>query len=59
MVQNQYKGVLKMDRKIHCDVSECVYHDGECTCTADCIKVDCTAPSDTCDAKCSTYKYRE
>ena len=45
-----------MDRKIHCDVSDCVYHDGDCTCTAECISVNCTAPSDTCDAKCSTYR---
>ncbi len=45
-----------MDRKIHCEVDNCVYHDGDCTCTADSIDVNCTAPSDTCDAKCSTFK---
>ena len=45
-----------MDRRIHCDVDNCIYHDGECECTADSISVDFTAETDSCDAKCSTFK---
>ncbi|MBE6827601.1 MAG: DUF1540 domain-containing protein [Ruminococcaceae bacterium] len=45
-----------MKRKIKCDVSNCIYHGGNCECTADCISVDFSSPSDSCEAKCSTYE---
>lgn len=45
-----------MKRKIKCDVENCVFHDGISECTADSIKVNCTSPSDSCDAQCSTFK---
>ena len=45
-----------MKRKIKCDVSNCIYHDGKCECTAESISVNCSAPSDSCDAQCSTFE---
>lgn len=59
LTQNHKKEYTIMKNRIKCDVENCVYHDGECECTADSISVDTSAPSDSCDAKCSTYKCHE
>lgn len=44
---------------ISCDVRNCVYHDGSCYCTADCISV---GPSNACSSAetlCATFKHKE
>ena len=38
---------------VHCDVHNCVYHDGECYCTANAIAV---APTGHDHSSCATYK---
>lgn len=45
-----------MDRKIKCDASNCIYHDGECTCTAKTVNVDWAKNCNCKEAKCSTFK---
>ncbi|MBQ5995506.1 MAG: DUF1540 domain-containing protein [Clostridia bacterium] len=45
-----------MKRKIKCDVEDCVFHGHDCECTADCISVNYAVPSDSCQAKCATFR---
>lgn len=47
---------MNSKRKIKCDVNSCIYHDKDSECTADSICVDCSKPSDSCDAMCSTFQ---
>lgn len=44
---------------IHCDVKNCVHHDGDCYCTADKISVGATYANKTEDAACVTFEKKE
>lgn len=41
---------------INCDVKNCVYHDGECNCTADRVAVGPTYASSCSDTVCATFR---
>jgi hypothetical protein len=43
---------------IHCDVTNCAYHDPKCKCSADQIKVGPTYASSSTDTVCSTFKQK-
>jgi hypothetical protein len=43
---------------IHCDVTNCAYHDPKCKCGADQIKVGPTYASSNADTVCSTFKQK-
>ncbi len=44
---------------IHCEVKNCVHHDGECYCTADKIAVGATYANKAEDAACVTFEKKE
>lgn len=41
---------------IHCEVTNCVYHDEKCKCSADGISVGPTFAASGTDTVCSTFK---
>ncbi len=43
---------------IHCDVTNCAYHDPKCKCSADQIKVGPTYASSNADTVCATFKQK-
>lgn len=43
---------------IHCDVTNCVYHDQKDKCSANQIKVGPTFASNSADTACSTFRPR-
>lgn len=43
---------------IHCDVTNCVYHDPKYKCSADQIKVGPTYASNSADTACSTFRQK-
>jgi|GEM_PF-185672 len=45
-------------RGISCDVSDCVYHDGENYCTADKIAIGPSYAKSCTDTICATFKQR-
>lgn len=47
------------NKGIHCDVKNCVYHDGECYCTAEKISVGPTYASTSTDTACVTFEQKE
>ncbi len=45
-------------RGVHCDVKNCVYHEGGCECTADRIAVGPSYASSCTDTVCATFKQK-
>lgn len=43
---------------IHCDVTNCVYHDPKCKCSANQIKVGPTYAANSTDTVCSTFRQK-
>ncbi|MDR3552659.1 MAG: DUF1540 domain-containing protein [Clostridia bacterium] len=43
---------------IHCEVTNCAYHDPKCKCGADKINVGPTFASSSTDTVCSTFKQK-
>jgi hypothetical protein len=43
---------------IHCDVTNCAYHDPQCKCSADNISVGPDYASSSADTVCSTFKQK-
>lgn len=43
---------------VNCDVKNCVYHDGECDCTASRISVGPSYASSSTDTVCATFKQK-
>ncbi|MBQ9511262.1 MAG: DUF1540 domain-containing protein [Clostridia bacterium] len=56
--KNLCKTVKKNDG-IRCDVSNCVYHDGDCTCRAEKISVGPSYATSCTDTVCATFKQKE
>ena len=59
----EIKNKVKVPKKdhisgIHCEVTNCVYHDQKCSCAADQIKVGPTYASSSADTVCSTFKQK-
>lgn len=52
------KKVVKKDHisGIHCDVTNCAFHDPNCKCSANQIKVGPTFASSSTDTVCSTFR---
>ncbi len=44
---------------IHCDVKNCVWHDGKCTCTADKVQVGPSFAISSADTICSTFRAKD
>ncbi|MBE6658529.1 MAG: DUF1540 domain-containing protein [Ruminococcaceae bacterium] len=53
--RHQDKGHIK---GISCDVRNCVYHDGDCYCTAEKIAVGPSYATSCTDTVCATFKQR-
>ena len=50
------KNCCKHNEGIKCDVKNCVYHDGECYCTAGNIHVGPSHAEKSADTVCATFK---
>lgn len=44
------------DGKVVCEVKNCVYHKGECDCTAERIAIGPTFATESTDTVCATFK---
>ena len=51
-------GTTKKNKGISCDVKNCTYHEGECTCTADKIAVGPSYATSCTDTVCATFKQK-
>lgn len=49
----------KSNKGINCDVTNCVYHDGECTCKAEKINVGPSYATSCTDTVCATFKQKQ
>lgn len=45
--------------KVHCDVTNCVYHDPDCICTADKINVGPSFAVTSSETICATFQDKE
>ncbi|MBQ9748726.1 MAG: DUF1540 domain-containing protein [Clostridia bacterium] len=48
----------RSNQGVSCDVSNCVYHDGTCTCIAEKINVGPSYATSSTDTICATFKQR-
>ncbi len=48
----------RSNQGVSCDVSNCVYHDGSCTCTAEKINVGPSYATSSTDTVCATFKQK-
>lgn len=48
----------KCNEGIACDVTNCAYHDGKCTCTAERISVGPSFASSCTDTVCATFRQK-
>lgn len=51
-------GVCKHQKAIHCDAKNCVFHDGECYCTADRISVGPSNAKRSSETACATFEQK-
>ena len=48
----------KKNGGVSCDVTNCVYHDGDCTCKADRINVGPSYATSCTDTVCATFRQK-
>ena len=48
-----------VNKGISCDVKNCVHHDGETYCTAECIAVGPSHANTSADTICATFKQKD
>lgn len=53
------RGSSKAIEGIHCDVTNCVYHEKEHQCTASCIQVGPSFASTSDDTACATFMQKK
>ena len=58
MNKKDEKNTCKCNNGVVCDVSNCVYHDGESTCTAETINVGPSYATSCTDTVCATFKQK-
>ena len=56
---NENKNCCGHIKGISCDVKNCVHHDGETYCTAECIAVGPSHACTSADTICATFKQKD